>query len=122
MNCQNGLLPDKPKPETIQKRWNIYSRIMADARKRWPGGIELAVNSQNQSTTVIPKEEILEQGRALTYSKSRLGNYYYELYKKMLFYRRILMPPVILLSINGHLILSGMDYLYSFVGEKENYS
>ena len=68
-NCQNGLLPDKPKPETIQKALEYLQQdyVIIDARKRWPSGIELSVNAQNQPTTVIPKEEILEQGRALTY-------------------------------------------------------
>ncbi len=67
--CNHGLLPTEPLEETVHKALEFLHQdyVIIDPRKRWPNGLELSVNSQNKSTIVIPKEQVIEQGRALGY-------------------------------------------------------
>lgn len=69
VNCNHELLPTKPREETVQKALEYLHQdyIVIDPRKRWPNDIELSINKKNGPSIVIPKEEVLEQGRALGY-------------------------------------------------------
>lgn len=68
-NCHHGLLPEKPAEETIHKALEYLHQdyVVIDPRKRWPSEMALSMNAQRQPTIVIPKEETIEQGRALCY-------------------------------------------------------
>ena len=69
VNCRQGLLPTKPSQDTVQKALEFLHQdyVIIDPRKRWPNGLELSVNLQSKPTIVIPKGEVIEQGRALGY-------------------------------------------------------
>ena len=69
VNCNQGLLPTKPSQDTVQKALKFLHQdyVVIDPRKRWPNGLELSVNLKNKPTIIIPKEEVIEQGRALAY-------------------------------------------------------
>lgn len=69
VNCNQVLLPTKPCDETIHKALEYLHQdyVVIDPRKRWPKDIELSKNKQNNPSIVIPREEVLEQGRALGY-------------------------------------------------------
>lgn len=67
VNCNQVLLPTKPCDETIHKALEYLHQdyVVIDPRKRWPKDIELSKNKQNNPSIVIPREEVLEQGKTL---------------------------------------------------------
>lgn len=69
VNCNQSLLPTKPSLSTVQKALEFLHQdcVVIDPRKRWPKGLELSVNLQSNPTIMIPKGEVIEQGRALGY-------------------------------------------------------
>lgn len=69
VNCNHGLLPTKPREETIQKALEYLHQdyVVIDPRKRWPSDIQLSMNKQRNPSINIPQEEVLEQGRAIGY-------------------------------------------------------
>lgn len=69
VNCQQGLLPTQPSPETVDKALEFLQQdyVVIDPRKRWPQGLELSVNDECEPSVRIAPEEVIEQGRALGY-------------------------------------------------------